>query len=511
MRSRTGLCVVIAISALVIFFDLGIIPLLDPDEPVYAETPKEMLQYGDFLSPRIYGEYWYDKPPLYYWLVAAAFKLLGIHEFAARLPSALLAIGCVAAVYVVNRRCFGELAGIFGALILTTSVEFFYLAKAAVTDMTLTLCLTVSLLSYIEKRYYLVYLFAALATLTKGPVGLLVPGAIIFLHMLMTRNFSEIKHMHIWTGSLLYISIAVPWYWFMYGMHGSAFIDTFLGFHNITRFTSPEHPEGLLWYYYLPVLIVGFYPWISLLPQAVSAAFKANRQESRVLSFLLVWAAFIFVFFTISQTKLVSYILPMFPPMAMIVGWYADHIASAYSQSGSKRSWIAALLLYTIFLAVVIWMGTESMPVLKSSAILLTGCLMAMILPAIYFIWRRHIYRAVIVQLSGMMILLVLLMHTIVPQLAPVFSSRAIAGDFANYYDGMSQVYIIKILRPGFAFYSGVYGLEMDKDDLERNIAENTKAYYVIRRMDYQKLTLAGMQKVKVLASEGDRILLFKP
>ncbi|CUH94000.1 putative membrane protein [Propionispora sp. 2/2-37] len=506
MRAGTGLCVII-ISAFIIFLNLGTLPLLDPDEPVYAETPKEMLQYNEFLSPRIYGEYWYDKPPLYYWLVAGTFNLLGIHELAARLPSAVMAVACVAMVYAVNRRRFGELAGIFGALILTTSLEFFYLGKAAVTDMTLTLCLTVSLVSYMEKRYYLIYLFAALATLTKGPVGLLFPVAIIFLHMFITRNFSEIKHMHIWTGSLLYCGIAVPWYWFMYVMHGPVFIDTFLGFHNIMRFTSPEHPEGILWYYYLPVLIVGFFPWISVLPQAVLAACKANRREPRTLSFLLTWAVFIFAFFSISQTKLVSYILPMFPPVAMIVGWYVARIACAYRQ----RGWLVSLLLYSILLLVAIWMGTESVPVAESSVMLLSGCLTAMVIPAMYFIWRRQIHCAVVVQLSGMAILLILLMHSIIPQIAPVFSSKEIAGDFASYYDGVSPVYIIKILRPGFAFYSGVNGIELDKNDLERNIAESAGAYFVVRQMDYQKLTTSGRQKIKVLAAKGDRMLLFKP
>ena len=156
------------IATIIIFFNLGSIPLLDPDEPVYAETAQEMLQFNDFVSPRIYGEYWYDKPPMYYWLVAGAFQLFGVSEFSARFPSALLGVVCVLAVYSSGSRLFNRQAGMAGALVLVTSIEYFYLGKAAVTDITLCLCLTVSLLAFIEKKYYLFYIFAGLATVTKG-------------------------------------------------------------------------------------------------------------------------------------------------------------------------------------------------------------------------------------------------------------------------------------------------------------------------------------------------------
>ncbi len=179
-KNKSLFWLVAGITAFIIFFHLGSFPLLDPDEPVYAETPKEMIVFGDFVSPRIYGEYWYDKPPMYYWLVAAAFKVFGVNEFAARFPSALLGVLCVLLVHQAGSRLFGQTAGIAGALVLATSIEYFYVAKAAVTDITLTLFLTAALLSFLEKKYVLFYFFAALATVTKGPIGLVFPAAIIF-------------------------------------------------------------------------------------------------------------------------------------------------------------------------------------------------------------------------------------------------------------------------------------------------------------------------------------------
>ncbi|MBC8015170.1 MAG: glycosyltransferase family 39 protein, partial [Sporomusaceae bacterium] len=346
-RLGSGFWLVAIISIVILFFNLGGIPLLDPDEPVYAETPKEMMAFDEFISPRIYGEYWYDKPPMYYWLVAASYKIFGITEFAARFPSAVLAVACTLAVYLSGRRLFNERAGMAGALVLTTSIEFFYLGKAAVTDMTLLLCLTISLLAFIEKRYYLAYLFAGLATVTKGPIGLLFPGAIVFSYILVTRNWSLMKSMKIPSGLLLYAIVALPWYVAMYSLHGSAFIDTFLGFHNLTRFTSPEHPEVVLWYYYIPVLMIGFFPWTSIMLQSMWTSLTKSRQDFSALLFLNIWAIVIFIFFTISQTKLVSYILPMYPPLAMIVGWYIDRLWIASNRQRSS-SWAILLGILAI-------------------------------------------------------------------------------------------------------------------------------------------------------------------
>ena len=134
---KNSLLIVAGTALFMIMFGIGSIPLLDPDEPVYAETAKEMLAAGDFLSPRIFGNFWYDKPPMYYWLVAVAQFLFGDSEFAARFPAALMACGTSVMMYVGITRLFNERAGFWSAMILTSCVEFFYMGKAAVTDTTL--------------------------------------------------------------------------------------------------------------------------------------------------------------------------------------------------------------------------------------------------------------------------------------------------------------------------------------------------------------------------------------
>jgi 4-amino-4-deoxy-L-arabinose transferase-like glycosyltransferase len=506
-RSTFGTILLILLAAFVMFYNLGGIPLLDPDEPVYAETAKEMLKHQDFVSPRIYGDFWYDKPPMYYWLAAASFQLFGISEFAARLPSALLAILGALYVYFAASRLFGARAGLAGALVLVTSIEYFYLGKAAVTDITLTFFLTVSLLAFLERRYYLFYICAGLATVTKGPVGFLFPGAVVFLYMLLTRNFSLLREMKIPAGIILFALFGLPWYVAMYTIHGNAFVDTFLGFHNITRFTSPEHPEGVLWYYFIPVLIIGFLPWTALMVQAVWAAITDSRSQHRnSLIFLAIWAAFIFLFFTASRTKLVSYILPMYPPLAIIVGWYLDRIMD-WRRSSRPFAWPLLLTVFGgLFVAAAVYGAYTGMPSLLPGAYLTAGVFIAMIIGTWYLVAKKETGRAFWLQIAGMAVFVVILMSLLFPPAAPSFHARDVAEAFTANYDGKSPVYVVKFLRPGFAFYSGVYGTELAFE----HWTLPGKAYFVIRPGDWDWMNNTEKQKFKVLASVGEKLLLVK-
>lgn len=500
---------VACIATIIMFFYLGNIPLLDPDEPVYAETPKEMIKFNEFLSPRIFGDYWYDKPPLYYWLVAGAFKLFGMGEFAARFPSAFLGVAGVLALYWFGCEIFNKRAAMAGALVLATSIEYFYLGKAAVTDITLNFCLTLALLGFITKRYYLMYFFSGLATVAKGPVGFLFPGAIIFLYLAATSRFQMIKEMKLPTGILLFAVTALPWYGFMYSVHGSAFIDTFLGFHNLTRFTSPEHPELVVWYYFIPVLILGFFPWTAILIQSVWASLtQPNLGQNRKLLFFNIWAAFIFVFFTISQTKLVSYILPMYPPLALIAGWYIDRVWELRERS---MLWPLVLTCLSALIIAGMFTGLKLMPVLANGIMIAAGVFIAMTVFSFVFARKRQIGKAFWAQVIGMMVFSMVLVSLLFTGASPYFTSKYIAQEFTDKYDGKSPVYVMKFLRPGFAYYTNVYGIEVKAKELAAavNTAQG-KAYFVSQQADYKQLTELEREKVKIVAEAADRIILMK-
>ncbi|VBB06850.1 dolichyl-phosphate-mannose-protein mannosyltransferase [Lucifera butyrica] len=506
-----GFWLVAIVSSLIIFFNLGGIALLDPDEPVYAETPKEMIQFQDFISPRIYGEYWYDKPPMYYWLAAGSFQVFGANEFAARFPSAVLAVVCVLGVYLAGKRLFHGQAGLAAALVLLTSIEYFYLAKAAVTDITLTLFLTFCLWAYMEQKYYWMYLFAGLATVTKGPIGFLFPGAIIFLYMLFTRSFGEMKRMKVFSGALLFAVAAVPWYWMMYSIHGKAFIDTFIGFNNITRFTSPEHPEGVLWYYFIPVLIVGFFPWSAVLLQSVWASFRDSKpKESSRLLFLNIWAWFIFLFFSISQTKLVSYILPVFPPLAMITGWYLSRLWQQ-RRPGRNIGWSVILTGLVTVLTAGLLFAVKTMPELSPGAMVSAGIFILMTLAVWFYNWRRDSEKAFWSQVAGITLFSLVLVTLLFPAVAPRFSTKTIAREFVTRYDGQSPVYIMKFLHPGFTFYSNIYGKELKAyPELEQKLASQHRAYFVMRQQEYKSLPENLRSTSSIIAEAADKVVIFK-
>jgi 4-amino-4-deoxy-L-arabinose transferase-like glycosyltransferase len=510
MRSVVNFSVLTVLTVAVIFVNLGGFPLLDPDEPVYAETPKEMILYDDFISPQIYGQFWYDKPPMYYWLVAGAFKLLGINEYAARFPSAVLAVFCVLLVYGVVGKLFSERAALVSGLVLATSIEYFYVGKAAVTDITLTFCLTGALLFFLGKQYYLFYIFAALATLTKGPIGFLFPGAIIFIWLAVTRGLGELHRMKIPAGVVIFLAVALPWYWLMYKIHGAAFIDGFIGVNNITRFTTAEHAKTAVWYFFIPVLIAGFFPWISLLPQAVKTVFRAKgTSHYPALLFLVIWAVFIFVFFSISSTKLITYILPVFPPLAILVGWALDRLWGDYRPTGWGLAW--PLLLSALGLLIIggAIFGIRQFPAVITGAIALSAIIIGMICLTWRFLLKKDVAKAFWTQTIGMVMVSIVLVTLLVPPVADGLSSRGIASKFTTYNDGKTPVYVIKFLHPGFAFYSGVYGNEVKTtEDLRNVICENKPAFFVIRQADYTRLTEPERKSLDTLAQSDEKLLL---
>ena len=313
-----------------------LIPITDPVESNYVLTAKEMIASGDYFSPRIYGNYWYDKPILFYWELIAAFQLMGIHEFAARFFPAVMASVGVFLTYFFGRKLHGQKIGFMAAIILGTSLEYWYIAHAVITDMTLFVAVSVALmcfyLGYSEGKpnyYYGSYIAAAVAVLTKGPIGICLPGLIVFLFLLWQRDLRHFLKLRLFSGLLLFLAIASLWYYPMYQKHGWDFINTFFGVHNVLRASVSEHPEVNVWYYYLAIFLVGFLPWVFM---ALPASLRSCWRERKLpvfdveKKFLLVWAVTIPVLFQCFATKYITYTLPYMMPVAILFALYfAEH------------------------------------------------------------------------------------------------------------------------------------------------------------------------------------------
>lgn len=481
-ENRYGLSLFL-LAALILLPFLGAAPLIDPDEPVYGQTAKEMLAAGDWLSPRIYGNFWYDKPPLFYWLEMISYSILGISDYASRLPSAILGIGTIMYVYTQAKQLFNKEIAYLAGLILITSLGFVYIGKAAVTDMTLMLTLTVAMLSFYRKKYYLAYAFCGLALLAKGPIGYGFPALIMLFYIIVCRHWSLLKTMKIPQGILLAFIIGLPWYFLMYQAHGNEFLDTFIGYHNVTRFTAPEHPGQNRLYFFIPVLLAAMMPWSGAIVPALHRFWKERGPFKDVLTFCVVWAVFIFVFFSLSQTQLVTYIAPMFPPTALVIAWYTWDL-----QQRGKRPlvWIGTLIILGAAFAACNAIPLNEDAEFFKPVILCVSILFAFItlVPAL-FLYRKRWVPAFATVAACMAVFSTVAFGLSIPTLEVYLSSSDIAQELRAHYDGYSPIYIDKFIRPGVAFYSDLYGTEWNREAPEEFISID-KAYYVLPKSVYQ-------------------------
>lgn len=371
-RHRAAFWLLLLGTAVLSLWELGRLPLLDVDEPVYGEVGRLMAAshgIAGWLTPHYNGVMWFDKPPLFYWLAGLSMRLGGTSEWAARLPSALCAVGLVATVYALARRMFPRYpsAGLWAGLVLATGVQFFLLGRAAVTDMTLALTLTLALLGLYAwldsgrgRAIGACGLWTGLACLVKGPVALVLVGGLLVLYVVATRRWSLAAKPALWGGLALCLLVALPWYVAMTHWHGQAFVQGFLEANNVTRFLKPEHHETNAVWWYVPIFAAFFLPWTLSVPGALTAAKVRNLAErdepgsARPTVFLGLWCALVFVFFSVSQTKLVTYIFPLFPAMAALVGvWIAEGVEQARG-AGRRLEGVYAGLLGVLAAALVL-------------------------------------------------------------------------------------------------------------------------------------------------------------
>lgn len=323
------------------FFLLGRVPLANPDEGRYAQIPREMAAAGDWVMPRLNGVPYFEKPPLVYWAVGLAQKLFGYGEWSARLLPALSALGGVLLMYAAGRRIYGRGAGLAAAAVLGTSLLYFGLARVLLLDMALTVLMSATLVCFIlgvrepvpapgvekagaRRRWFFMGLYAsaALATLTKGLIGFLIPGAVMFFWLLIFNQWKRLRPLYLPSGILLFLLIAAPWHILAAQRH-PGWADFYFVHEHWQRFTATGHDRVEPWWFFGLVLLWGFFPWIVFLGNAVRegvAGGWTRRDQNADAWFFITWAAFVFLFFSASQSKLIPYLLPAFPPLALLVG-----------------------------------------------------------------------------------------------------------------------------------------------------------------------------------------------
>ncbi len=370
--SRPGpaakLLILIALSVALYFWGLGSHGLLEPDEGRYSEIPREMRETGDFITPRLNYIKYFEKPVLHYWLTASAQAAFGENEFSGRFFPALGALGGIAAAYMLGKYMFGREAALYSSAILSTSLAYFALSQINITDMTLAFFLTVALtgfwLGYKKNRRYYLLLYggAALALLTKGLVGIVLPGGVIFCYMVLAREWQIFRSALYLPGMILFAALALPWFAAVCLINGDFFYFFFIQEHFL-RYTTKMHGRYEPAWFFVPILLVGLFPWTGLIPGAVRQALPGRNKrfgkENREELFLFLWFAVIFLFFSLSSSKLIPYITPVFPPLAMLMGRAFASMTTGEDFRRIKRfliwngafliPFIATLLVYPFF------------------------------------------------------------------------------------------------------------------------------------------------------------------
>lgn len=328
--ARQDLAVLAVLFGTAFFQFLGKLPLMEPDEGRYSEIPREMLERGDFITPMLNYVKYFEKPPLHYWLNALSMSIFGETEFATRFPGAFCGLLTVLFTYHVGRKLFGRREGLMAALILGSSTGFLIQGRINLTDMTLTFCMSASIGCFLlasrpdernkGRYYYLFYLFSALAVLAKGLIGLVLPGGVIFLYLLICRRWSLLKEMRLLTGILLFLAVAAPWF-VLVSQRNPEFAQFFFIHEHFQRFLSKVHGRYQPIWFFIPILLLTMLPWSFFVPQALMRAWRERKDKGGdVLVLLIIWAGFIFLFFSKSNSKLIPYILPVFAPLALLVG-----------------------------------------------------------------------------------------------------------------------------------------------------------------------------------------------
>jgi 4-amino-4-deoxy-L-arabinose transferase-like glycosyltransferase len=415
-NSRTTLALSLGLllfaAALLFFAGLGRFPLIEPDEGRNAEVGREMMISGDWITPHFNGLVVLDKPAVYFWMVAASLKTFGVSEGAARLPSALMGTATLLLVWFLARRMFGDSAGLRAGLVFAVCPLALVLAREVIFDMTLTFFVTVAMVAFwlLEERgfrepWFDALMFAAMgaAVITKGFVGIIIPLIAVLIYEAARGRWREWMRLRWGWGLLAFFAVALPWF-IAVSRRNPDFPRYAFWNESLKRFATGAAHRGGGILYYIPVFLGGFFPWSLFLLLASWNRLRRWRdlkqEAGRPILFLLCWAAWVFVFFTLSHSKLPTYFLPAAVPLSILMGLVWREVGK--EAQARPPDWLTAGFALLLGLGVVaaaashpwlyakfqVWLARRLHPQvleLVQPSLLYTG----MILAALGFLGRR--------------------------------------------------------------------------------------------------------------------------
>jgi len=426
------------------------LPVTDPVEATYALSAKEMLLKGDWLVPTQFGDPWFDKPILFYLLTTVSFKIFGVSAFAARIMPAFFAAASVTLLFWFVSRFTSRKEGLLAAIVLGSSLHFLVMAKLIITDMVLfffsNAALVFFFIGYQEKtamrRWYLLsYSCAALAVLTKGPVGIVLPGMMIFAFLIYQKKLSELKRLLHPSGLLLFALIVLPWYGEMVHRFGSDFVSTFFGLHNYLRATVSEHPRDNVFYYYLVLFVLSTLPWSAITIRALYSSSLAcwKRTADAWSVFSLFWVGGYLLFYSLMATKYPTYTFPALFPAAVLTA--RQLVNSQTSLTNAVRLAISLMAIIYGYLSFAYLHGNMQ--------ILITFLLLIML----YYTWKHSVTKPVLAGFVFSVASFFLVCASSLATLANIHSGTVLGQAVQVYADRPIGLY--RDYSTSAVFYSG--------------------------------------------------------
>ncbi|MEM8612921.1 MAG: glycosyltransferase family 39 protein [Cyanobacteria bacterium P01_H01_bin.105] len=518
---------------------LGSIGLFDETEPLFAEASRQMYETGDWITPYFNGETRFDKPPLVYWGMALGFHLFGVNEWAVRLPSALAAAGLSGfSFYTLQRFGYSHdaqstdiadkkqvftLAALVGTVAMALNPQTIVWARTGVSDMLLSGCMGAALLCFFwgyaqaPRWYYGFYIFVALAVLDKGPVGAVIPGLVVFVFAAYVGQIRTLlKEIKLLRGALLTLLLTLPWFIAVIAIHGQTYIDSFFGYHNYERFTDVVNGHAAPWYFYFAVVAIGFLPWSPGLPFAMARLrpwsigyWRRQPREKHLGVFALVWFLSIFCFFTAAVTKLPSYVLPLMPAAAIMVGLM-------WAGARQRGTWISAVLSIVFFTILAVasfltpnWIGGDPVmpdfPILvRESQAMLYGAviwgLAALVGLSLLLMRRgRWLWAVSLVAFAVFTVVTILPVATIADSQRQL-PLRRLAETIRTEQQSDETIAMVGFMKPSLAFYTQrpvLYTYNPDSEQLQA-----TGQALVVGHPDEIAIAISVSQSGEILQTE---------
>lgn len=506
------------LAVLLFFPGLGTRDLWAPVEPRYAEIARVMFTKGEWIVPMINGDLYTDKPILYFWLVLIASNIVGsVNEWTVRLPAGLGALGLVLTTYVIGKEFFNARIGFIAGAVLASSARVIWEARWAHVDMLFVFFLTLAM--YFAARAILnkgsrsemlaAYALMALAVLTKGLIGVVLPGLIFLSFVIIKRDWWLLLQARLPSGILVFLLVAAPWFVWVNSATDGKWFEDFIYVHHIQRYTAGVgHRQPF--YYYFTTLPLDFLPWTAFaMPALYTYKLERNSVNNPVFLLFFLWFAIVFLFFSLSDTKRDLYLLPLFPPLALFVGVYIDDLVTGKVSLG-KLARSILLLFFMAFsvacfaLPAAAWIVRQDTFWVSLPVALATSCASVAV---VYFTSRRLPEMAFMATIFSMLIGVITASVWVLPFIDEFKSPRPFALKVKSEIPPRAPLFVYADTMNDYNFYLERAVIPVIKSPVEfkKLLNREQPAYILIKQRDLDRLSLMASNKIILQEGTGRR------